>query len=317
MPKASWTNIEGNPFEDDLEEYDVYDGELPPKGVYRFELVLLRLKTNKNNDPMLSGMIRIAEPRSSKKAQYNGYSCWFQLNVTSQGARWVNNFLSVLVPEEKAKALRKAFWDQKVMLDKNDPPNVVSIGTWKFKEGLLLSANCKIKTYNDDSDLDPKQFMRPTDLTPADSQSEASDEDEEDWEEAGEEVEEVEGDEEEDEEFNARVAELEAMDRSGLLKAAKAVGVSVKRGTPEADIIDSILDVEFPEEEEPEEEAEEPEEAEEEEPEEEDEEEPEEEPEPPKTTRRRAPAKKAEAAPATAPARTRTGRRRKTGEPPF
>jgi len=320
MVKASWGNIDGNPFEAELEEYEVYDGDLPPKGVYRFKLTLLRLKTNSNGDPMLNGRIVIAEPPSSKKAQYNGYGTWFNLNVTKQGAPWVNNFLSNLVPEEKSVALRKAFWGQKVMLDKNDPPNVVSIGAWKFKEGVLISADCKMKLYEGTQDLDPKTFLRPTDLTPPDDDAPADEADEDEGYDEG--YDEEETAEETDDEYNVRAEELEEMERPALLKAAKALGISVKRGTSEDDIIEAILEAEFPEDEdeESEEEPDEDEEdevEEEEEPEDEDEEEPE--PEEPKRTARRRPAKtaaKTEEPPAPT-TRTRTGRRRKTTEPPF
>lgn len=327
MPKATWGNIEGSPWEDELDDYPVYEGDLPPKGVYRCVMKFLRLKTNRNGDPMLNGLLIINEPKGSKKAQYNGYDFWFNLNVTSQGSRWVNNFLAALVPETKVAATRKAFWAQKVMLDKADPPNVVSIGAVKIVENMVISAQCGVKTYDGDTSLDAKRFLRPSDTAVNEEGLPSADEDEEGWEdeEGAEEPEDEAGEEDEDEEFNARVDELEGMDRKALLAAAKEAGVSVKRGTPESKIIDAILAEEFPEEDEDEED-EEDEEAEDEDLEEEEtaEEEPEEEPAPPKRTRRTAakPAAKKPAPPAKKEeqARTRTGTRRRragSGEPPF
>lgn len=318
MPKASWGNLEGadSIWEDELDDFPVYDGDLPPKGVYRLVLKTLRLKKNKNDDPMLNALLIINEPASSKKSQYNGKDVWANLNVTRQGAPWVNNFISALVPENKVAAVRKAFWAQKVMVDKEEPPNVLSIGAVKIEAGkLLISAQCGHKTYNGDTDLDAKRFFRPSDTTLNESDAPvAEDGDEDEWEdETAEETEEepAEGD---DEEYDARVEKLEAMTRAELLRAAKAAGVSVKRGTPESDIIDDVLEAEFPEDEAEEglEDEEEPE------PEEEEEEEVEPEPEPPKATRTRrarpAAAPKAEEP----PARARTGtRRRKGSEPPF
>lgn len=317
MPKASWGNLEGadSIWEDELDDFPVYDGDLPPKGVYRLVLKTLRLKKNRNDDPMLNALLIINEPASSKKSQYNGKDVWANLNVTRQGAPWVNNFISALVPENKVAAVRKAFWAQKVMVDKEEPPNVLSIGAVKIEAGkLLISAQCGHKTYNGDTDLDAKRFFRPSDTTLNESDAPvAEDGDEDEWEdETAEETEEepAEGD---DEEYDARAVELEAMTRPELLRAAKAAGVSVKRGTPESEIIDDVLDVEFPEEGD-----EEPEDEEEPEPEEEEEEEVEPEPEPPKATRTRrarpAAAPKAEEP----PTRARTGtRRRKGSEPPF
>jgi hypothetical protein len=318
MPKASWGNIEDadSIWEEELDDYPVYDGELPPKGVYRFALKSLRLKKNKNDDPMLNALLIIDEPAGSKKSQYNGKDVWANLNVTRQGAPWVNNFIAALVPENKVAAVRKAFWSQKVMVDKEEPPNILSIGQVRIEAGkLLVSAQCGHKVYNGDSDLDPKRFFRPSDTTPSEAENpgDIDEGDEEEWEDTEAEFEEEPADD--DEEYNARAEELEAMDRSGLLKAAKAAGVSVKRGTSEEDIVTSILDAEFPEEDEDEESEEE----EKPEPEEEEEEEVEPEPEPPKVTRTRRARPAAKPKAEEPPARARTGtRRRKAGsEPPF
>jgi hypothetical protein len=323
MPKATWGDVEGSPWEDELDDYPIYDGDLPPKGVYRLALKFLRLKKNKNDDPMLNGLLVINEPAGSKKAQYNGYDFWFNLNVTSQGSRWVNNFLAAIVPENKVAALRKAFWAQKVMIDKAEPPNVLSIGPVKITENMLVAAQCAHrKEYNsDDSTLDAKRFIRPTDFTfNSEGAPSGEGDSEEDWEDESEEEPE-EGDEGEEmsEEEAEREAELSDMERPALLRVAKGHDISVKRGTAEETIIGWILDAEFGEEEE--EEDEEPEEEEDEEVAEEEEPEPEPEPEPaPKRTRRTAakpaPAKE-EAAPA-ARAKTGTRRRRVTGDkPPF
>lgn len=317
MPKATWsTDVGDSPWEDELDDFPIYDGPLPPKGVYRFALKRLQLTKNKNDDPMLKGLAIIDEPAGSKKSQYNGKDVWFNLNVTQQGRPWVNNFLTALVPENKVDATRKAFWGQKVMVDKSEPPTILSIGAIKIIEGMLISAQCGHKIYNGDTDLDAKRFLRPSNTDPSGA-AEPADDDDDDWEDAEEETAEDETEEEpegdDDEEFNQRAAELEAMDRSGLLKAAKAVGVAVKRGTAVDAIIDAILAEEFPpEDEEPEDE----EEVEEEEP----EEEPEPEPEPPARTRRtraKPAAKAAESEPELARAKTGTRRRRVQGEPPF
>lgn len=338
MPKASWGAIEGSPFEDELEEYAVYEGEMPPKGVYRLRLKMLRLKENVNGDKMLSGLVIVNEPSGSKKAQYNGYDTWFNLNITKQGARWVNNFLSALFPENKVAAIRKAFWGQKVMIDKEEPPNIISIGGVKITENMLISALLVWDSYGEGA-MKPKSFSRPTDMTLNEDDLDGPTDEDEEWEDSGaepdEDEDEDEGDEEADPEFDARAEELEAMDRKALLAAAKAAGIATTRGMKSDAIIDLILEEEFPpedeesEEDEPEDD-EEPDEDEEIAEDEDDEEEPEEEPEPPKRTRRtraaaakpepakpaarsrKAPAKTAE------PERAKTGtRRRRSGQPPF
>lgn len=311
MPKATWGELDGSPWDDDLDDIPIYDGELPPKGIYRCAMKFLRLKKNRNNDPMLNGLLVVNEPAGSKKAQYNGYDFWFNLNVTNQGSRWVNNFLSAIVPEAKVAAVRKAFWEQKVMIDKGEPPNVLSIGGVKIVENMLVTVQCGRKTYEGDDALDAKRFIRPTDMTfNADGASEATETEEEDWEETETEEEVTEEDGEEvSEEEAAREEELAEMKRPALLKLCKELDITGTRGKSEDDIIGMILDVEFGEEEEGEEE----------EPEEEMEEEEvaEEEPEPAKPARR---SRKASTPPPPPPARAKTGTRRRraaSGEPPF
>lgn len=262
MPKATWNNISGSPFEDELDDYPVYDGDTPPKGVYRFVLKTLRLATNRNDEPMLKGLLILNEPNGSKKAQYNGYDCWFNLNVTNQGAKWVNNFLSALVPEAKVAAIRKAFWGQKVMIDKGEPPNVLSIGGVKMPDGgagtILVSAKCGHKSYNGDIDLDPKQFFRPTDTTLGDDPTATGaddDENEEGWD-AGDEdglndapLTDDSEDEEVDEELAEREEELAELSLTALKKLAKeehGAKVADLKNLDTDGVIDWILDREFP-----------------------------------------------------------------------
>lgn len=314
MPRASWGDVGARPFEEDLDEYDVYEGEQPPKGVYRVRMKTLRLKTNKNNEPMLNGLLVIVEPKSSPKSQYNGYAFWFNLNVTKQGTKWVNNFLSVLVPDAKQREFRKAFWDQKVMLDKEEPPNIVSIGTWKFANNdVIVKANCKFSPAKGDYDekLDVLRFLK-DDGTKTDEEEDADEaaESEEDWEaEEGAESDEAEeeDDEEDDEEVAEREEELSELTTVELKKILKGHGFKIAsyKGKDDDALIDMILDHEFPEDEEDEE----------------PEPEPEPEPESEKPTRRRRvvakPAAAAEEEPAK-PAAATTGRKRRArGEPPF
>jgi hypothetical protein len=115
-----------------------YDGPTPPKGIYRTQLKFLRVKDNRNGDPRISGLCEIAEPKGSDKAKYNGYGIWVGLNVTKQGAPYINNFLDTFGFN------RKAFWGAGgVTVDENDdPPTILKIGTKTVKEG----AACRIRT---------------------------------------------------------------------------------------------------------------------------------------------------------------------------
>jgi hypothetical protein len=306
------------PFESELDEYDVYEGEQPPKGVYRCRLKMLRLKQNKNGEPMVNGLLVISEPKKSPKAQYNGYSFWFNINVTKVGAPWVNNFLSVLVPEEKVAGLRKLFWDEKVMLDKEDPPNIVSIGQVKFAlddRPIYVKANTKMKraTADYDESLDVLRFLRDsTDTSKADEpDDEDVDEDEGYQEDPG-----SDDEGEADEEFDERQEELEDLETAELKKILKGHGFKIAqyKGKSDEDLINMILDHEFPEEEDEEGEEDETEDQ----TDEEDYEEEEPDPEPPaKPARGRRAGKAAAEKPAAATPASGTRRRRAKGEPPF
>jgi len=158
-----------------------YDGPTPPKGVYRTRLKFLKLKTNKNNDPMLNGIMEIEEPKGSDKAKYNGYGIWFNINVTRQGAPYVNNFLDTLGFN------KKAFWATGgVTVDENeDPPTVTKIGAKTVGEGHLARLRTKFKAasggYDESLQVAGAGFLPLS----------ASDEDAETWDEDSDESEEV------------------------------------------------------------------------------------------------------------------------------
>lgn len=260
MPKPSWGDVGEDPFGANLEEFEVYEGDLPPKGVYRFELTMLRLKENRNGDPMINGRLRMAELRKDKK-QYNGYGCWFNLNVTKQGRGWVNNFIDALAKDDKqALALRKAFWDQKVMLDKEEPPNILSIGTLKIHDkNLVLRAQCGVKKYEGELDLDPKVFLRDDGKVPADADAETETE-EEGWEETEKDASDSDEPADLDEEYDERAEELEDLSETDLKKILKSdheKKLADYKGKTKDELVEMILDLEFPEDEESEEEVEE------------------------------------------------------------
>lgn len=141
MTKKLKFNVGGEAADVDPNSDGFYDGPTPPKGVYRTQLKFLRIKDNSNGDPRISGICEIAEPKGSDKAKYNGYGIWVGLNITKQGAPYVNNFLDTFGFN------RKAFWGTGgVTVDENDENKsgglILKIGTKIVKEG----AACRIRT---------------------------------------------------------------------------------------------------------------------------------------------------------------------------
>jgi hypothetical protein len=256
MPKAAWGSVSKSNFESELDQYDVYEGEMPRKGVYTLWLKALRLKENRNNEPMLNFLLVIDEPKGSKKAEYNGYSFWDQLNVTDQGSKWVNNFLEALAKDAaNGKTLRRDFWAEKVMLDKEEPPNILSIGARKLNldsSHLLLKANCKYEPPKGqyDEKLSVLSFF-PYGVSEAE-RPEAEEADDTDW---GDTTDEPDADVDED--LEARAEELDSLKLPDLKKILAAdhdfTAVQLRAVKDVDSAVEKILELEFPEGEEAEE----------------------------------------------------------------
>ncbi len=261
-----------------------YDGPIPPKGTYNCMLRRLSIKgPNKNGDDMFNYVVEIAEPKDSPKAKFNGCSQWGQQNISEEGAGYVNAML-VAVGGDKGEEVKKAFWTKGARVgpkDNGQKEPVLAIGPLKVPEAgipVVVSAAPGKHWSTGEQEWQVKSFLK----RKASASVEEPDEDDEEYEEAETdevEVEEVEG---EDDEFKARETELEELDRTALKAIAKPLEIRILKSMTDNDIIDAILDAEFPEEEAT---------AESEEEEDELEEEPEPEPEPePAPRRRRAPA---------------------------
>jgi len=163
MPKARWAVPSEEP--EDVESYDVYDGEKPPAGVYAVRLTRLTVKANKNDDPMLNGLLVVAEPKGSAKARYNGYPIWFNQNVTEQGAPYVKQFLAALGitwAEFRTKTVTEGDMPER----KGEPATrIMKIGSVKFNDGNepALRVATKEDSYNSAPKLSVVQFMKPRD----------------------------------------------------------------------------------------------------------------------------------------------------------
>jgi hypothetical protein len=114
----------------------IYNGDTPPRGLYKVLARRLGMKINRNGDPMLNCLVEIQEPGSSSKAKYNGYGFWWNGNVTDEGAGYINQFLDAISGEDVR--VRKAFWNGKCrtseMPKKGKTVAVTAIGPLKIKQ---------------------------------------------------------------------------------------------------------------------------------------------------------------------------------------
>lgn len=167
MGKVKWSIDSEEP--EELEGFEVYDGPEPPKGVYNCTIKFLRLKENRNGDDMLNGLLVINEDRAEKK-RYNGYSFWFNQNVTEQGKPYVLAFLKSL------GISWKDFINKTVVDEDTDPPTITKIGTVKFDGSTEVRVLTKMQT-GEFSGLTPSQWLPPLDEDPDDDDDDDDDDD--------------------------------------------------------------------------------------------------------------------------------------------
>jgi hypothetical protein len=205
MAKIRKVTIGGMPSEPGDMGAGFYDGPVPPAGMYTGNVKRLALKTNKNGDFMVAGLVEINEKAGTAKAKFNEYGIWFNQNVTEQGAPYLSNFLKAIGCSYKAFIA-----DGGVTVDDSEPPLIMKIGAKKITEDIMVSVATKADIYNGNEKLSVTRFI---------VKAEADDEDEVVEEEADEdEVEEDESDEDESDEDadeDEDEAEDEAEDEDG------------------------------------------------------------------------------------------------------
>jgi hypothetical protein len=182
MPKARWAVSQDEP--EEIESYEVYDGDKPPGGVvYAGRLTRLSVKANKNDDPMINGLVLVDEPKGAAKSKYNGYPIWFNQNVTEQGAPYVNQFLAALGltwTEFRTKTVTEG----DIPEHKGEPATrIMKIGSVKFNDGNepRLRVLTKDDAYNGAPKLSVVQFLKPRgeQADPAEEDSEEDEDSEE------------------------------------------------------------------------------------------------------------------------------------------
>lgn len=135
MPKLKPFNISGMEDVVDAEPTTTYrDIPAPPKGRYKVRLKRMTHGTIRSGDnagaPRFNCLLELIGPSSADK--YMGYGFWHGLNLTKQGAGYVNQFLNGLAggSESAQRSLRKAFWGADIVVDEDG--HVQRIGKTKI-----------------------------------------------------------------------------------------------------------------------------------------------------------------------------------------
>lgn len=185
----------------DAAENFIYLGPKPTGGVYPVILKRMVLKTNKNGDPMLSGIAEIQAKKSDPRARFNGYAIFWNQNVTNQGAKYINAFLDAL------GLSRKRFWENGLITDGEagtgrapavtricgkDPEGMTSFvgATMERSEGYqerlsikswLTAAQLDEASIDDEDDEDEPYEDEEMENTELDEEDSDEDDDEEEW----------------------------------------------------------------------------------------------------------------------------------------
>jgi hypothetical protein len=234
------------------EPFAGYDGPTPPVSTYHTNQRPPKILTNKNGDPMIGGWCDIAEPRKkdgedNDKAQYNGYGIRFNLNVTEQGAPWINQWLLAMCGGDKArfKKVSAEFWGAGPRVNDEDD-TILAIGPLKLDpDGMSMVVSTRNNTYEGERRLQVGSFLglpgsngsAPDDEQEIDEYADDEDETEE-YDDAAEETEdEIDAEEREE--------ELATMNLADLRKEARAAGVEIRRGMKPDAIIQAVIDLEY------------------------------------------------------------------------
>lgn len=258
----------------EAKRFEVYDGPTPPRAPYQVKVTRMFVKQNSNGDPMITTFVVVDEPvkkdgHTNPKARYNGAFAVDRQNVTEQSAGFVNSFIESL---GGTQADKNAFWGPGIVTkgDEKDATveQVLSIGKVKpigvhaiallgmgqasTKNGKTYEAKLEVQSWLVSSQI--KGSQDEDDFDVEDDDEEVSEEEVEEAEAEDEEL-----DAEDDDEVAARQVALEGLSRVALKKALKESGSDLKvvRTTTDEDMVNAILDIEFPEDEESEEEDEE------------------------------------------------------------
>lgn len=167
-----------------------YDGPPPPykvplRGIVK-RVTIGAIKSGPNKGaPRINMLVEVKEPKGSKNAKYNEFGVWHGLNITDQGAGYVNQWLNSLAgPSEVAqKKLQKAFWGAGgVKVDGDD--HLIAIGTFKINSPTGTSPVAFVGKRGTDQDGEERfeigSFLILTNSSEADEEDEEEFEDDED-----------------------------------------------------------------------------------------------------------------------------------------
>jgi hypothetical protein len=155
MPKLAW-GADVTPDDVDSAESSgqIYEGEIPPAGVYRFKIKTLKSgESRENKNPMATFLMLLDDPRKAVKA-YQGCPLFGQVVITKQTGWKIKEFCAAL-GISSTDFLKKAVTDEE--------GNILKFGTQKIKDtDVFVKVNVKREARQDPNDgmrLVERNFM--------------------------------------------------------------------------------------------------------------------------------------------------------------
>lgn len=155
MPKVKWgAGITADAIENASDSGNVYEGKIPPGGVYTFEIRTMKhVEKNSNGNPMVSFMLLLDDPRKEMK-EFKGCPLFSQIVVLPQNDWKVKEFTRSL------GISGRDFLDRCVT---DEAGNILKFGDLKVHgAGVHVKVNARREATRDDPDvmrLDVKNFL--------------------------------------------------------------------------------------------------------------------------------------------------------------
>ena len=144
--------------------FPVYKGDLPPNGAYQAAVKVVKIdKIGSGNDKGKSRLKIVAIIDDPEYPEYKGCPAFGNLNLTEQGASYVNQFLESLTDgsEAQKKAVRNAFWKTGPIVD-DAKEHIVRIGKVQVNSPrgeLVVVIGTRHNTWQGNTTLQINQWM--------------------------------------------------------------------------------------------------------------------------------------------------------------
>ena len=144
--------------------FENYKGELPPNDAYRGILKTVKVrKIQSGEDKGKNGLMLVVILNDPKFPEYDGCPVFGNLNLTDQGAQYVNQFLEALTDgSDKAKTdIKRAFWKTGPIVD-DAKEHILRIGKTQVnspKGELSVLIGTKTSTYSGNTSVKVQQWM--------------------------------------------------------------------------------------------------------------------------------------------------------------